>query len=582
MRNRNVVSGVVVLSLLSASARADSFFDDFNRPNSATVGNGWSDLSGNLNGNLIILDNELRVPSAAGYAGIARPFDLGGPVQISVNFKESSGFGGLLRRYNHAVAVRNDQSLGTGYGIRLGRSDANFNNSQVQLFDGNLDNSTPLAILPANFQFGASLRLEATFQTDGRVTGSVFDTNNRFDFNFGPRSVQSAGSNVAVGLEFPNPGASVFARADDFFVSDVPKQKVHLAWGQDLPLRITRTFVNNDANYAHETGSMAAAAIGVADRIAWESTLRTMFAGSGVSNIEFVSTPSPDAETVYFAQRPLTPGWDLGGQAITGVDAENRNRAGQAVVFVPAGPLTTFGRDSLAISTAHEVGHLFGLRHVNPDAALSPAQRREIMDYDRNEIPANERFINAVSTEFDFEDGVEHTHNPRYHLERYVDGRSHDELVGEGVHPGSWDRFLTRGLATFDFLDNIRGDTQLFDVTLYAGVGDEDSVGRVAFFASATLQDLEALQIELPLGGLLRLSGKTSPDGELNVMLGGLDLTAGNFLILQPGQLTGSLYTYDAAGTTTPFIAIQVTTTVVPEPAGAMLLLIATQLLRRR
>src|SRR5947208_120833 len=88
-----------VASLYPTLSQALTFTDDFNRPDSPTVGNGWSDTAGNIGGNLAINNNELTCPSASS-AGIFRPFPFTAPITVTATVKEQSDSGlGLSRRY---------------------------------------------------------------------------------------------------------------------------------------------------------------------------------------------------------------------------------------------------------------------------------------------------------------------------------------------------------------------------------------------------------------------------------------------------------------------------------------------------
>lgn len=97
-------------------ASADTFFDDFNRPNSSSVGNGWTNTSGNVGGNLAIINNQLSaIAPGGGSAGIYRPFSFTSPVTVSAQIFEEGGFGGLLRRYTSFFSLANDGQLANGY-----------------------------------------------------------------------------------------------------------------------------------------------------------------------------------------------------------------------------------------------------------------------------------------------------------------------------------------------------------------------------------------------------------------------------------------------------------------------------------
>lgn len=307
----------VATILLSFTSRGfgQTFFDDFNRPDNTVVGNGWSDLGGNLNGNLTIVNNELRVPFPAGYAGIYRSFSFADSTAISVTFKESEGFGGLRRRYNNAIAIRNDSTLNSGYGIRVVRSDSNFNNSQIQLFDGNLDSSPTIASFPASFQFGERVQVRALFQPNGSVTGNVSGDGNVFRFGFGPRTINSNGGNAAVGLEFPNPGAAVFARGDDYAIRSVklvvPQAPVQLPSPVIPPAGTNRRLILVTHGWLG-TGLLQQDAGWLTPLV---SQLTSRASGWDVRSVnweEFAATPGPTPAV----NRAKRLGFDLGGAIV--------------------------------------------------------------------------------------------------------------------------------------------------------------------------------------------------------------------------------------------------------------------------
>lgn len=126
----------------------------------------------------------------------------------------------------------------------------------------------------------------------------------------------------------------------------------------------------------------------------------------------------------------------LFGQAVLGVDRFNQNKNDVVAVFVDSDPFV-FDAIQVANVAAHELGHAFGARHINPDTD-SPD---EILDYHDSE---NESFHNGVAVVLEPPTNEEAarsssgepqiTHNPFYHISRYLIG-----AVDDDVRPGTWD-----------------------------------------------------------------------------------------------------------------------------------------------
>ena len=216
------LSVVVCLFLLNqfSLCRAQSFTDDFNRADSSVVGNGWSDLSGNIGGNLGIVSNELtfaptQTPNAQ--AGIYRPFTFSAPLTITATLREMNGYyGNLLGRYGSTFRVLNDGSLGDGYGILVYRGDNNYDDSAVVVEDG----TNAIATLLSTFQYGPEINVSVTFNPDGSLAGNVSQPGETFDFSFGPHAVEDSGANVS----YETWGSTVVPpRMDEISISTIPE-----------------------------------------------------------------------------------------------------------------------------------------------------------------------------------------------------------------------------------------------------------------------------------------------------------------------------------------------------------------------
>ncbi|GIW75704.1 MAG: hypothetical protein KatS3mg104_0767 [Phycisphaerae bacterium] len=173
-----------------------------------------------MNGSLAIRNQQISAIVPDGTAGIYRPLDFSGPVQVTATLKEMNGFNGRFRRYDHSLLVRNNGSLNTGYGLHFTRGDDHFSDSAIRVVDG----VTEVASVSIPLQFGSSIRVSATFESNGRISGRIDSGGGSHDFSFGPRSVVSSGSNFAYQSSFADGRADsyTFARMDDVSLSTAP------------------------------------------------------------------------------------------------------------------------------------------------------------------------------------------------------------------------------------------------------------------------------------------------------------------------------------------------------------------------
>ena len=188
--------------------------DDFNRPDSDVVGNGWSQ-TGDVQ--LVIRNNELTSTVTPGFGAIYRPVDLGGPLEVSATVKEKTGFAGLPRQYGAIVGIRNDGTAGGGYRLSFQRSDINFDNTTIVLLDG----STQVASIFPEVQFDEEIHFTALFNVDGSIHGTVATGGASFNFDFPAYDIQSAGANFIYGHEAPDTRqpSPVFHRMDNIRLS---------------------------------------------------------------------------------------------------------------------------------------------------------------------------------------------------------------------------------------------------------------------------------------------------------------------------------------------------------------------------
>lgn len=198
-----------------------TFFDNFDRPDSSTVGNGWRS-SQDSTAVFEIIQNKVSSYGLSNFGGIYRPFKMPSdqPVTVSVDFGEGSGYGGIPRSYGPArVVLFNNGTNGSGYGISLDRSDINYQNSTINL----IDNAQVVQTVLPNGQFGALVHVELTFYGDGRIVGKVESDGVVTPLSFPPRAIMSNGRNVALQRGLPDsrvaPGQQIKPTIDNFFIS---------------------------------------------------------------------------------------------------------------------------------------------------------------------------------------------------------------------------------------------------------------------------------------------------------------------------------------------------------------------------
>ncbi len=197
------------LACASAETRADTilFSDDFNRPDSIVIGNGWTSAAEPGGGFLEIRNNalsagqigNLSVPRAA----VFRPLGFAGTLTISGRLSDSDGNPSVAPggAFFHLIAIANNgdptavgESLQSGYGIGVFQNGSDGVNSYVRLFDNGVVIDT--ADFPDNFM-RSEVDFSVSIALDGSVTGMLTNPTSlaTFDFSFGPRAIQSNGGN---------------------------------------------------------------------------------------------------------------------------------------------------------------------------------------------------------------------------------------------------------------------------------------------------------------------------------------------------------------------------------------------------
>lgn len=149
---------------------ADYFFDDFNRPDSPDIDNGWILATDNItSGDLGIVSNRLSHVTTND-AAICRQFPLNKKTTLSVRFTDRNGYSCHRNRHEEQISIRSDGTRDSGYGIRLHRSDNGYTNSQVTL----VDNGIEIDQQYATFQFANTVTVDyVTFNLDGSVERSA-------------------------------------------------------------------------------------------------------------------------------------------------------------------------------------------------------------------------------------------------------------------------------------------------------------------------------------------------------------------------------------------------------------------------
>jgi hypothetical protein len=377
-------------------------------------------------------------------------------------------------------------------------------------------------------------------------------------------------------------GLSLVTKYTDKGVRLVVPQKVVLAWGHDAPFSLKPLEVFGIPLFSAEPfGTTPAFNVPPAEQAALATFrnelvnhVRQQFTETGIDAIDVsIGAPEENAINVYFVPEGSAPNSpNLLGRAVSGIDRFNEDADGEVVVLVSgfdAAAPTNVELDAETVT--HEVGHVIGLRHVDPPGDI------EVMDYDSSDGDV-EVFINTVSTirEPPQDGGVfqAHTHNPVYHVNRFIEGVPHTELVAQGINPGTWDSTETTisilGIEFSFFAPGLK----LYDVSILETESAPDEVRTLAHFDEITVEELAAMTFEIDKGNGVGLLASSSLGGSLDIAL----------LLGEPGD-SEFLTFYPLAGDTRGFLQMEssvaagfetlsevtITARVIPEPTALLL-----------
>ena len=219
-----IPAACLALLCMNSTARATVVFtDDFNRPDSGVVGNGWASSADNLNGSLVIRNNALSTSLDYGnnsFASVFRSVDFSGSVRVQATFTETNGLGGLHSRFGDWLTFFNDGTIQNGLSVIFFRGDQNFTDSAVFV----RMNGLPGLVLTSSFQFTSAIETDVTVLADGSISGIVSEGANSFAFSAGPSGVPLTGGNFAIGFSpvDQRSGGVILPTADNVTITSDP------------------------------------------------------------------------------------------------------------------------------------------------------------------------------------------------------------------------------------------------------------------------------------------------------------------------------------------------------------------------
>lgn len=202
---KNALIGAATLAVvlvLGVSAQADmTFIDDFNRSDSTSVGNGWSEgLNDDFTG-LIVQNSKL-----SGSGLIHRSLDFAYPVRIRATLRPG-GCGDAPANYSAIFTINSDATDPfQGYGVLIDRGGRGDDVPRVcRLNNGDADNCQE-GFTDATRQWSGELEINLVIFENGVMNVDVARTNGVSGFGFAVTAIPRTGNRLQVGILNACPG----------------------------------------------------------------------------------------------------------------------------------------------------------------------------------------------------------------------------------------------------------------------------------------------------------------------------------------------------------------------------------------
>lgn len=257
------------------------------------------------------------------------------------------------------------------------------------------------------------------------------------------------------------------------------------------------------------------------------------------------------------------------GEAFQGIDRFDEDKNNIVAVLMD-------GNDALADvaeTIAHEGAHSYGVRHINP----VQNNGSEVMDY---HSAATETFVktiaNIVEPPLDGEAATSETHNPTYHIRRYVLGESAEQLKMEGILPGTWDRGFFNNIAYSLGLADLQVPLESLSLliseqtALVEGAGLTNDLGQLIPLGTG-VGNQDQITFNLPEGVAFQIVGSSNNDGVLDVVLEVDPTSSDPFTLVSDAnnQLAGNLVTGTSSSNKTSLGTASLAVTAVTQVSAA-------------